>query len=321
MADIWRELSDISMASFAWALRDPMRFGLIELSKAVGFSSTDYGQFEEVIGNYSRRPDVRAISTTGDGVIMAFINWSLYLRSLAGTSAVDLSFVEMATEYLGESKGPIFKKDIFRILKGIMDGINSSAAETPYEYLSDKMGTVTIVAGNNSPMFKSYNESTTGLELRFPEDIGRTTMVVRVENVLTGEYQEIQYTSMSSSTGVILFTDDALTNMIDPGIIRVTVKDPETGALLTNIEIRTAYCKFGMTPAERMYTLTDADFTYTEDMTDPTGQRSLRYISNYDRVKTPATLDGDPFLSVGYETFMEKDVTAVKIQAPVTTIE
>ena len=76
-----------------------------------------------------------------------------------------------------------------------------------------------------------------------------------------------------------------------------------------------------MTPAEKMRTLTDADFTYMEDMTDPTGQRSLRYISNYDRIKTPATLDGDTFISVGYETFMEKGVTVVKIQEPITTIE
>ena len=66
---------------------------------------------------------------------------------------------------------------------------------------------------------------------------------------------------------------------------------------------------------------TDNDYTFMPDLFVENGERSLRYISNYQRIITPTTLDGKPFLSIGYETFMTKDVTAVQIQAPVTTIE
>ena len=70
-----------------------------------------------------------------------------------------------------------------------------------------------------------------------------------------------------------------------------------------------------------MYDASDEDFTYMTDMVDPQGQRSLRYISDYNRLRTPTSLGGDPFLTIGYETFMDKSVGVVVIQAPVTTIE
>lgn len=103
----------------------------------------------------------------------------------------------------------------------------------------------------------------------------------------------------------------------DVGVHKIEIKATGIGDI-TQVK---AYM-FGMNIVKNDWIITsDADYTYMTDMIDSNGKRSLRYISDYERIKTPTTLDGSPFLSIGYETFMTKNVTAVQIQAPVTTIE
>lgn len=103
----------------------------------------------------------------------------------------------------------------------------------------------------------------------------------------------------------------------DVGVHQIDIKATGVGAVT---QVKSYIFGVGITKSDWIVT-SDADYTYMIDMVDPTGERSLRYIANYDKIITPTTLDGNPFLSIGYETFMTKDVTAVDIQPPVTTIE
>lgn len=322
MIDIWKEVTEIDVASFGWQLRNPMRIALIKLNK-------DYSVVDEdsirLIANDSPKGSVASIMDTGDAVLRAFINGVLELRTAIRTSRADPYISKLGNELVGDTSGPNVRINTRDILKNLMYGANNPVEESGYSSININSPQVYVVAGNENPMFMDYDsgaDGDVGLKLKWwNTEVLPEPIIVTVENILTGSKISTEIIPEPGELAPMIFTNDECTNFIDPGLLEISIRYKSNGKLVDGAGVLTDVCKFGMNPAEKLTPLGDDDFIFTDDLVTYGATKTLFYIGSADRIKLPHKLDNKDITTIGNSTFMDTNVTVAKIQEPVVSIE
>lgn len=307
MSIISWELTDISIARYGLDLRLPVYNAVKKLEKAFAAQGINS---DSLIRDYD-----------GNRVKNAFINDYLILREASHHASGD----EGAIRFYNTSVGYHIKTGLYDALKGL-DGADSEITRRTLR-TSNAQSSVTIIAGNDEPIFVSGNDFglvVNGTEAGFGEyneETGLYSITIRVRNVITGTSYTKTVTSDSKlyeGSAVKFFLNDEITAMIDPGIIEISyLNAPDSNGDYGEIE--TEYYLFGMTPAEGLMPTDENDYIYTSISNDHS--ETNLYIGPSKIIRMPTTLNGEPLTVVGMTTFGYQDMEKVKIPNGVTKIE
>lgn len=306
MVDIWRELTDIDTAEFGWELREPIVSAFKKL-----YSEDEIQKELSIIGNYGSTGTLKRLATAGDAVIQTFLEVILKIRSELHVESADDDIYQIVNNYLNYSYGDKYKLRIYRVLKAYMNASNTGSYTEPgYNHIV-ATGEATFLAGNELMMIKPQpNTDYAGLRIVFGENISYTEFIVTIENIFGDAKLTLTHTPSEGQQDMVMWVYDEITNVIPPGILKVTITDSATGAIRTDVHIDSYACKFGMNEPEGYSTTTERDYIYT---TDATSAHILLYIGPFKRIKTPITLDNKPVESISSSAFYEQDMQAVKI--------
>lgn len=306
MVDIWRELTDIDTAEFGWELREPIVSAFKKL-----YNEDEIQKELSIIGNYGSTGTLKRLATTGDAVIQTFLEVILKIRSELHVESADDDIYQIVNNYLNYSYGDKYKLRIYKVLKAYMNASNTGSYTEPgYNHIV-ATGEAVFLAGNELMMIKSQAETEyAGLRLNFDENVREEEFTVTIENLFGGANLVQTWTPVAGQQGVNMWIYDEITNLIPPGIIKVTITDSATGAIRTDVHIDSYACKFGMAEPEGYFQTYEENYVYT---TDATSAHILLYIGPFKRIKTPVTLDNKPVESISSSAFYEQDMQAVKI--------
>lgn len=323
MVDIWKNLTDISLAEFGWQMRVPVAEALRKLNYN---GEADILEDIAIIRNNVNSGSLIPLARSGDKVVESILDATMKLRNMLRNSSADNFILNIVNNYLNYSQGNNYKTNIFKILKSYMNGINEGQPEAiGYDSININNPDIRIIAGNEGPMFMEYGagaEGQIGLKIKwYSTDVRLEPIIVTVENILTGSKISTEFTPEYGEPAPMIFTNDECTNFIDPGAVRITIRYKNDETLVSGAGVITDVCKFGMNPAEKLTPLGDDDFIFTDDLVTYGATKTLFYIGSADRIKMPHKLDNKDILTIGNSTFMDTNVTVAKIQEPVTTIE
>lgn len=308
MVDIWKNLTDINLAEFGWQLRVPVAEALRNLNYN---GEADILDDIAIIRNNVNSGSLIPLARSGDKVVESILDATMKLRTLLRNSSVDSYILSIVNNYLNFSQGNNYKTNIFKILKSYMNGINNEVYEQGGYTLIDKKGEAIFLAGNEDIMIKPQPDTDyAGLRIVFDENISYTEFIVTVENIFGEAKLTLNYTPTAGQQDMVIWVYDEITNIIPPGILRVSIVDAATGEIRNDVHIYSYACKFGMNEPEGYFTTTERDYVY---ITDATSAHILLYIGPFKRIKTPVTLDNKPVESISSSAFYEQDMQAVKI--------
>lgn len=308
MYDIYRELNDINSSDFGSKMRRAMRLAVYKLSIGVEADISE--------SNLSKLDT----SPYGDVVLLAFLNLALQLRSGMRTSDADAPIIDLYNRYSGLATGSAVRSDIYSTLKNLS---KRNEASDDFETLHAGGGKVVVLAGNEHSMFYvagHYEEEQYGITIIPPDEGFRElAFTIHVKNLLTGTEMKktITITSGMIHSSITTFINDSITLIMDPGIVEVSVVY-SSGVLADDVIISTDVCRFGMNEPEGYWSPDENDFMYYIYNAEST---IAKYIGEPDRIKLPVELESAPVKTIGISSFMGTEVTAVKIQDGVTTIE
>lgn len=316
MVDIWKNLTDISLAEFGWQLRAPVAEALRKLNYN---AEADIVDDIAIIRNNVNSGSLIPLARSGDKVVESILDATMKIRSLLRNSSVDNYILNIVDNYLKYSQGNNYKTNIFKILKAYMNGINDDVYEQGGYTLIDEKGEAIFLAGNEDTMIKPQSDSDyAGLRIVFDEDVSYTEFIVTVENIFGEDKLTITHTPTVGQQDMVIWVYDEITNIIPPGILRVSIVDAATGEKRNDVRICSYACKFGMNEPEGYFITTERDYIYT---TDDTSSHILLYIGPFKRIKTPVTLDNKPVESISSSAFYEQGMEAVKILGSPDIIE
>lgn len=314
------ELSDISVAKYGLDLKLPVWRAFKKIDDVYyieGLTALYDGFAKNADGNTVRNYFLRAYILTRD-----------VIRGSQGDEA--------AAKLFTDTYGYDIKSDIYTALKGLVIPDMSIS-----RYALDVSNGIThVIAGNDASMFLcekmfilepdicgiSFEGTQEGVGVLNPET-NKYEFTMKVWNefypddILTQTIQtdnKLGYNSLLDKyEQARFFTNDAITSMINPGLICIEVSDYQ-GKIYSSGSIKSSVYKFGMTPAEGVMPTTSSDYIY---ITDTNYAETLSYKGDYTSIRMSRTFDGQPLKTVGSTTFGYSDVVKVKIPEGVETIE
>lgn len=319
IVDIWRELTEISVANYGWELRIPARDALGKLyhlrrpqnpDSIVGYS---FLTLDKMGDDFRKDLVLKGFKTSNP---KGFLIERDFVHSSLGDDAI--------LEFFTTTKGYRIKASLYDALKNLCSG---DYTDDILEF-SEQGPVQLLIAGNNFPMFKPYYIVTSddyGIDFEGTVDgVGRLnedetySITMTVENIYTGTTYSETITrddKLYNTEHITFFTDNSLTYCIDPGMLRITVDDGESNPHGT---IKTRVCKFGMTPAIGVFPTDDSDYTFYEGNDH---SETISYIGEPTELLMPTTLGNQPLTLIGGYTFYKTDVEKVIIPEGVETIE
>lgn len=317
--DIWRELTEISVANYGWELRIPARDALGKLYHLRRPQNPD-----SIVGYSFLTNDKMGDDFRNDLVLKGFKTSNpkgfLIERDFVHSSLGDDAILEFFTT----TKGYRMKKSLHDALKNLCSG---DYTDDILEF-SEQGPVQLLIAGNNFPMFKPYYIVTSddyGIDFEGTVDgVGRLnpddtySITMTVENIYTGTTYTETITrddKLYNTEHITFFTDNVITYVVDPGMLRITVDDGESNPHGT---IKTRVCKFGMTPAIGVYPTYDSDYIYDYDEDH---SETISYIGDKTELLIPEKLNEKTLTIVGACTFYKTDIERVVIPEGVETIE
>lgn len=312
MIDIYRELTEIIMSNYGITMREPM---VSALNKLVA----PFEDSEEVDKVVQFANDILDSSPSkgwsGDVTIDRFVKAALYVRTLTKNDSAD-EYVELfRTTNLGKE----LRESCYTILKRLSKTVDEPVLSELY--LGE--GPVILYAGNYDSMFKEVDGENPGINVigtpygigTYVESLNLYRITVKVTNLLENSSfsQTIAIDEPLYENDILtFFSKDQLTAYIDPGIIEIEVVG-EPDAI-----IGTIYNKFGMKSVSGEMITGEDDYIYSSD---EISSETIRYLSDYEKIKIPETLDGKPLTVIGNATFMNKNLESVTVPKGIIRIE
>lgn len=252
MIDIYRELTEISIAEFGWQVRDPIRRALQKLS--IG-QSLDQAPFNALANTHNS-------GKTGNNFVKAFVDLCLQLRTaIRRTEEIDNNLINVINNFYDYSDGPMFRRQFYETLLGFMNCVNNPQEESTYRSVifSSIPGICRIIAGNEEQMFMKYQheeDTERGIEIKYPSSASDTITVITVTNVVDGSSVSQEVRPTDDTTWYNPFNNNQIYYNVYAGILKIEVTYKDTGLPVDGCDIRFDVCKFGDETPEEPGTVT-----------------------------------------------------------------